>query len=148
VPPPPADRPTESTPAPDGDAGQLLGLPAAGPGSLAPFGRRLLGIFIDWLVADLVVFLFARQAFGAVEGIEVFYRLFAWIALTVLCLSVVAATFGHYVTGLQLRQVRPGFYPLQVLVRTLLLALVVFAVPSRDGRGFHDVIAGTVLVRR
>ena len=26
--------------------------------------------------------------------------------------------------------------------------IVVFAVPSRDGRGFHDVIAGTVLVRR
>ena len=62
MPPPPADRPTESTPAPDGYAGQLLGLPAAGPGSLAPFGRRLLGIFIDWLVADdrdhsLIVFL-------------------------------------------------------------------------------------------
>ena len=61
--------------------------------------------------------------------------------------EVVAATFGHHVTGLQLRQVRPGS-TLQVLVRTLLLALVVFAVPSRDGRGFHDVIAGTVLVRR
>ena len=121
-------------------AGELLGLPAAGPGSLAPLGRRFGGVIIDWVVAQGVVFLFARNAFGA-SGVVAL--------LTVLSLVFVAATFGHYVFGLQLRQVRPGNYPVQVLVRTALLCLFLPAIlTAKDGRGYHDVIAGTVLVRR
>ena len=45
-------------------------------------------------------------------------------------------------------RVRPGHFSLQVVVRTLLLCLLVPAVlTSRDGRGFHDVWAGTRIVR-
>lgn len=129
-------------------AGELLGIPAAGPGSLAPLGRRFGGVIIDWLVAQGVVFLFARNAFGA-SGAQSFVPLGVFALLTVLSLVFVAATFGHYVFGLQLRQVRPGNYPVQVLVRTALLCLFLPAIlTAKDGRGYHDVIAGTVLVRR
>ncbi len=42
----------------------------------------------------------------------------------------------------------PGVWPLQVLIRTLLLCFVVPAVlTSRDGRSFHDVAARTRIVR-
>ena len=95
-----------------------------------------------------VVFLFARNAFGA-SGARSFVPLGVFALLTVLSLVFVAATFGHYVFGLQLRQVRPGNYPVQVLVRTALLCLFLPAIlTAKDGRGYHDVIAGTVLVRR
>ncbi|HQV89945.1 MAG TPA: hypothetical protein PLA46_00075 [Phycicoccus sp.] len=78
-----------------------------------------------------------------------FVPLGVFALLTVLSLVFVAATFGHYVFGLQLRQVRPGNYPVQVLVRTALLCLFLPAIlTAKDGRGYHDVIAGTVLVRR
>ncbi|MCA0336577.1 MAG: RDD family protein [Actinobacteria bacterium] len=129
-------------------AGAALGLPASGSGSLARLGRRFVGVLVDWLVAQLVVFVVARDAFGA-AGAASFLPLAVFAVLTVLSLSVVAATFGHYVMGLQLRQVRPGTWPLQALIRTLLLCLFLPAVlTAKDGRGLHDVAAGTVLVRR
>jgi hypothetical protein len=129
-------------------AGAALGLPASGSGSLARLGRRFVGVLVDWLVAQLVVFVVARDAFGA-AGAASFLPLAVFAVLTVLSLSVVAATFGHYVMGLQLRQVRPGSFPLQVIVRTALLCLFLPAVlTAKDGRGLHDVLAGTVLVRR
>lgn len=129
-------------------AGQQLGLPATGPGSLAPLGRRFGGVLVDWLVAQLVVFVFVRSAFGA-SGAQSFLPLGVFALLTVLSLTFVAATLGHHLFGLQLRQVRPGNYVLQVIVRTALLCLFLPAIlTAKDGRGFHDVIAGTVLVRR
>ena len=68
---------------------------------------------------------------------------------TVLLVSLTGgATLGHRLFGLQVWKVRPGAFPLQVVIRTLLLCLVVPAVlTSRDGRGFHDVAAGTRIVR-
>ena len=58
------------------------------------------------------------------------------------------ATIGHRLFGLQVWKVRPGAFALQVVIRTLLLCLVLPAVlTSRDGRGFHDVAAGTRIVR-
>ncbi len=68
---------------------------------------------------------------------------------TVLLLALTGgATIGHRLFGLQVWKVRPGAFALQVVIRTLLLCLVVPAVlTSRDGRGFHDVAAGTRIVR-
>src|SRR5882757_1454029 len=36
---------------PPGYPGETLGLPKTGSGSLAPMGRRLLALLIDWLIA-------------------------------------------------------------------------------------------------
>jgi uncharacterized RDD family membrane protein YckC len=45
-------------------------------------------------------------------------------------------------------QVRPGAFPLQVAVRTVVLCLVLPAlITSKDGRAYHDVAAGTRIVR-
>lgn len=129
-------------------AGAPLGLPATGSGSLAPLGRRFVGVAVDWLIAQAVVYAFFRSAFGA-SGAASFVPLAVFAVLTVISLVAVAATFGHYLMGLQLRQVRPGSWPLQVLIRTALLCLFLPAVvTAKDGRGLHDVAAGTVLVRR
>lgn len=129
-------------------AGSLLGLPPAGPGSLAPLGRRFVAILLDWFVAQGVTWAFFHQAVGQ-TGARSFVPLAVFAVLTVVSLAAVAATLGHWLLGLQLRQVRPGTWPLQVLIRTLLLCLFLPAVlTAKDGRGLHDVAAGTVLVRR
>ncbi|MBK8730046.1 MAG: RDD family protein [Tetrasphaera sp.] len=129
-------------------AGSLLGLPASGPGSLAPFARRFVAVLIDWVLAQLVVAAFAWRSIQEGERLS-FVVLGVFGLLTWVSLSFVAATFGHFVMGLQLRQVRPGVGPLQALVRTVLLCLFLPAVlTAKDGRGLHDVAAGTVLVRR
>ena len=48
--------------------GQRLGLPQAGPGSIAPFGRRFAALAVDWLasllVANLIVGLVGNPDLG------------------------------------------------------------------------------------
>jgi len=133
---------------PQSYAGEHLGMPAAGPGSMAPLWRRALGLLVDWVLVQVV----AGLAFGAelgAGGVQSFVPLGILAVLNVLSITAFAATPGQALFGLHVLQLKPGSFPLQVVVRTLLLCLFLPAVLSaRDGRGFHDAIAGTVIVRR
>ena len=111
--------------------------------------RRFGALLVDWLIAQLIVVLVLRidtttggRAALAPVGVFALY--------TVLLLALTGgATVGHRLFGLQVWKVRQGAFALQVVIRTLLLCLVVPAVlTSRDGRGFHDVAAGTRIVLR
>ncbi|MBM6404093.1 RDD family protein [Phycicoccus sp. CSK15P-2] len=108
--------------------------------------RRLVAVVVDWLLAQLVA-----VAFIGIDtsrgGAAAFAPLGVFFVLTVVLVSLTGSTVGHRLLGLQVWQVRPGSFPLQVLVRTALLCLFVPAVLSgRDGRGLHDVAAGTRIV--
>ena len=118
---------------------------SSGP-ETAGFGRRLGAVVVDWLICQGVALLFlGTSSRGAAAA---FLPLGIFALLTFLFVSVTGSTVGHRLFGLQVWQVRPGSFPLQVLVRTLLLCLFVPAVLSTgDGRGYHDVIAGTRIVR-
>lgn len=151
---------------PTGD-GSATGLPAEGRGSQAWLGRRLVALAVDWALASAVGWGFFAgdpMAILAVFGLS-----------TLVLVGTLGHTVGHRVLGLhvarrvelvpqdeartaqeretlRLRRERalsfgPG--PLPALVRTVLLCLVIPAVVwGADGRGMHDVAAGTVLVRR
>jgi uncharacterized RDD family membrane protein YckC len=121
-------------------AGQRLGLPATGRGSLARLGVRLQAFLIDTAMCLLI-------AWG-------FWRDTAWstpvFALEVLVLTTfLGASAGQFLRGLRVMRLDgrpPG--PLRALVRTgLLLLLVPALIWDQDGRGLHDKVAGTVLVR-
>lgn len=130
----------------------------AGPG-LASTLRRGVAWLVDWVLCALVVFgllpydlvLEPGSApppmfLGAPQSSWVILGLFA--LENVLLVSLTGSTVGHRLLGMQVWQVRTGTFPLQVLVRTLLLCLFVPAlVTSKDGRGLHDVAAGTKIVR-
>jgi hypothetical protein len=141
--------------------------PSAPPSAQAPldppnagFGRRLVAWMIDWALCYLITFGVLgydlvldpgapRPAtfLGAPQSSWVLLGLF--VLENLLLVSTIGATVGHFVLGLQVWRVRAGVFPVQVLVRTLLVALVLPAlVPIRDGRCLHDVAAGTRLVRR
>ncbi|WP_315093765.1 RDD family protein [uncultured Cellulomonas sp.] len=143
--------------------GSRLGLPASGSGSLASLGRRVGALVIDWVACLLIsgtffasdpdAFLLSRGNPMATLGI--------FALENVLLVGSIGHTLGHRLVGLRVRRVFPGqasrdaawatMAPgfLSALVRTVLLCLVVPAVVwDADGRGLHDRVAGTAIVRR
>ncbi len=143
-------------PAPADPAPTDPGMPSPTPG--APSGseggpqtptflRRFGAVLVDWVFCQLVVVLLLRvDTTGG--GVASLTPLAVFAVENILLVSLAGSTLGHRLFGLQVWQVRPGHFSLQVVVRTLLLCLLVPAVlTSRDGRGFHDVWAGTRIVR-
>ena len=128
--------------------GQRLGLPERGPGSLAPLGRRVVAVLVDWLICTVIAAGLLGYRLGE-SGAAPFKPLAVFVLMNVLLVGTLGFTIGHRLLGL--RVVRLGGTnagPLLAVVRTVLLAVVIPAVIwDRDTRGFHDKLAGTVLVR-
>ena len=124
------------------------GMPPSGPGSLAPLGRRLGAVVVDWLLCELIaVGLF--QADLSTGGADSFIPLAVFAVENLLLVATLGFTVGHRLFGLQVRRTGPGVFAVQVAVRTVLLCLFVpVLIVGRDGRGLHDRAAGTVIVRR
>lgn len=126
--------------------GQRLGLPESGSGSLAPQGRRLGALIVDWAIAYFLAAAFGWQPSSA-QGQWGTIAIFA--AEHLLMLSLLGFTLGKRLFGLRVGRLGGPLTPLHVIVRTVLLLLVIPAVVwDQDGRGLHDRLAGTVEVRK
>ncbi|WP_420362021.1 RDD family protein [Curtobacterium aetherium] len=125
--------------------GKILGLPESGPRSMGSFGRRLLGLLIDWALASLVSLVIGT--YGAAGN---FVTLGIFAALQVVFIALLSGSFGHVCVGLRVVPIRGGYVGVwRPAVRTVLLCLVIPAlIHAKDGRPLHDAAAGTVLVRR
>ena len=124
--------------------GAALGLPADGPGSLAPFGRRVGQFAIDAIGAGLITALIT-----APEPPQL-WSLLTWAVLTVLFLLLTGQTPGMRLLGMRLAHPEQGrrLAPWRAVVRTLLLApLIPALVVDADGRGLHDRVSGTAVIR-
>ena len=112
--------------------------------------RRILALFVDWLVSTFVVI--------ALVGLDEYTETGAVSYLVLVCTScesavltwLAAGSFGKLVTGLRVvpvdGRVRP-LNPLKVLARQVLIVLVIPPLVFRhDGRGLHDMFAGTATV--
>lgn len=113
----------------------------------AGLGRRFIAVLIDWLLCQAIaVGLLGVQVTHG--GVDAFVPLGIFAVENLVLVGTVGSTIGHRLLGLRVLQARPGLYPVQVLVRTMLLCLFLPAIfTSSDGRGFHDVLAGTRIVR-
>ena len=133
--------------------GQRLGLPQRGPGSLAGLGTRVVAILIDWVISLFI----AAGLFGVplpfserpATGGQSFVVLAVLAVMNVALVGTIGTTIGHRVMGLQVRSVDGGRATvMQAIIRTVLLCLVVPAVVwDRDGRGLHDKVPNTVIIR-
>ncbi|NNM45313.1 RDD family protein [Knoellia koreensis] len=132
--------------------GERLGMPRAGAGSMGRFGRRLVGVVIDWVLCSLIATALFRVPlpFTAVAtGSQSLIVLGIFALENLLLVGTLGSTLGHRVVGLRVLSADgAAARPFQVLVRTILLALFLPAMFwDKDGRGLHDKAAGTVIVR-
>ena len=136
----PRDAPAEPT-----HGGERLGLPPDGVGSMARLGTRVLAFLVDSLAANGIAFVVFQS-----RGPAGVYVLGAFAVEVWLLTAFLGASLGHLVCGLEVLRLdhRPvGLW--RAFVRTGLLCLLIpAAIWDRDGRGLHDLAAGTVLVRR
>ncbi|MEQ7123419.1 RDD family protein [Actinopolymorpha sp. B11F2] len=134
-----------------GYAGQRLGLPEAGRGSLAGWGTRITALILDWFLANLAAFALVRDA-GIWQAPATGRDL---VPLAVFALEVWLMTaFVGASVGQRLRHlvvVRLDGAPVGVVRAFVRTALILLVLPplivDRDGRGLHDRLAGTALVR-
>jgi uncharacterized RDD family membrane protein YckC len=124
--------------------GASLGLPADGPGSLASFGTRVGAFLVDALLAALVAGLFTAPRLPGN------WSLLALAAIYVVMLVAFGQTLGMRLFRLRLAHPRQGqrLAAWRAVVRTALLMLLVPAlVVDADGRGLHDRLTDTAVVR-
>ena len=124
--------------------GASLGLPADGPGSLATFGSRVGAFVLDSIAAVLVAGLFTAP------HLPESWSLLSFAVITVVTLVLFGQTPGMRLVGLRLAHPRPGarLALWRAVVRTALLCLLVPAlVVDADGRGLHDRLTDTAVVR-
>ena len=141
-----ADHPaTTLTRVDDETRGARLGLPAAGPGSLAPLSRRVVALFLDWGASWLIALAVDRDAGDGAP---------TWLPLLVFALEVALLTwlgggsFGQRLVGIRVVGLQRRLGPGGAALRTLLIVLVVPPlVWDADGRGLHDRALGSAVVR-
>lgn len=128
---------------------RVLELPDSGPGSAGGIGRRIAALFIDWF-ACLAVALAVTGGLQSTAGDPGVVALAVFFAEVTILTWLQGASFGQRLLGLVVAPVgRPRVTALASAVRTLLLCLVIPAVVMQpNGRGLHDLAAGTVVVRR
>ncbi|WP_079032115.1 RDD family protein [Streptomyces specialis] len=129
-----------------GYRGERLGLPEEGPGSIAPFGRRVAAIFLDWGMCSLIAYgLLAQGRAADVPN----WTLLVFTVMVALTVGTVGMTPGKRIFGIRVVHLsgRRLSFPRAVL-RTLLIALLLPPlIWDRDSRGLHDRFSGAVQVR-
>ena len=120
--------------------GQGFGLPEHGQGSVASMPRRVLALFIDWLLSMLIAYWLTHSQFWTIVvfAIEV-YVLTATTGFTV----------GKRLVGIRTIRTNGDLVGFRwALVRTaILLTVIPPLLTDRDLRGLHDRASDTVVIR-
>jgi uncharacterized RDD family membrane protein YckC len=133
--------------------GNRLGLPEDGPGSVAGWGRRLLALLLDWLIAGLIASVVVGKPMWAGGNDYNSSHLAIFFVMTAILTGLAGGTIGHRICGLRIMNLKAEDAKqvglLGGLLRSLLVCLLIPAVVfDRDRRGLHDLAVKTVVVRR
>lgn len=135
--------------APLADADPAENRPVEGPGSIARLAPRAVALLIDWALCSVIAMGLLGYRWGG-SGAEGFKPLAVFAVENLLLVSTLGMTVGHRIMGMQVQRVSDGAAPglLAGAARTVLLCLAIPAVVTdSSGRGLHDKLAGTVIVR-
>ena len=110
----------------------------------ASLGRRFLALSIDWGLAYAISGLFKGQS-PHEHQLTVLAIFFAEIALMT---TLVQSSIGQKLTGLKVVDATTGGFvsPLRILGRSIMICLVLPAVFTKEGRGYHDLLSNTVVI--
>ena len=104
--------------------------------------HRMGALALDWLACTAVVRGFQMEG--------VFAPLLLFFVEVSLLTAFGGASFGHRMVGIKVVRFNDGAAPtpLQALIRTFLLCTVIFAITyDENGRGIHERLSGTYLVK-
>lgn len=140
----------DTAPSHDSYPGQSLGLPASGRGSLAPWGKRVVAIVIDWAASMVVALAF----FGTGVLTESGWR--SWMILTVFYVesavlsTLTGGSFGQLLTRIAVFRIdaKPLGFPRGLLRAALVCLALPALVVGPNRRGLHDMAANTVVINR
>lgn len=114
----------------------------------AGYGRRFVAISIDWAIASFSAALVIPLQSSALG--PSLMRLGVFVFEVALLTALTGASAGQRIMKLKVVTWPEYFFvrPKMILLRTFLIALVIPAVVTdQDGRGLHDRITGTVVVK-
>lgn len=115
---------------------------------MAPLGRRVLALLIDWVLSLVIAIGLFRMPVGGHGGSSFLPLAILFVESTVL-VGTLGHTIGHRVMGLRVELV--DGHPLRVVGAALRTMLMIMVVPplvwDGDGRGLHDKAVGSVIVR-
>jgi uncharacterized RDD family membrane protein YckC len=116
----------------------------------ASWGRRALALFVDWIASTLVVIVAMGLDDYSESNTAGFVVLAVFVVESALFTALIGGSFGQVATRLRVVDVDAdgGRVPLpKALARQLLIAVVVPPLIFRpDGRGLHDLMAGSATV--
>lgn len=137
---------------PDGWLGKSLGLPRDGENSVAPFSTRMMAFALDIVASSLIGALISSQLTDPSGTTRQLVGFGVLAVEHVVLVALTGQTFGMRLLGLKVLRLKdvsqvPGF--LTALLRTvpLLLSIGLTGFFTREGRGLHDLAAGSVVVR-
>lgn len=153
---PPPSEPGTPAQGPNDFAGQRLGLPKDGAGSLAGMGRRIGALLLDWFIAYGLAGLAVTFGFVSTENffssqIGSTAVMVVWLVLGVISVRLFGFTPGQYALGLRVASVDNRIHVGigRAIGRGLLVAFVIPALfTDGDGRGYQDRITATAVIRR
>lgn len=122
---------------------------AALPFETAPWGRRILALFVDWFACVLVVSLFT-PVYGVENQAGQWWVVLAFVVESSVLTALSGGSFGKLATRLRVVRSDGSGRPvglLGALGRSILITVVIPPLVFRpDGRGLHDLMAGTATV--
>jgi uncharacterized RDD family membrane protein YckC len=122
--------------------------------SVAPMGRRVAALVLDWVLCELIVAAVTRHSLASGAADSHYFSTMYWTLLVFglevwLLTAISGLTVGKRLLGIRTIRTnggRPGFG--WALLRTVLLLFVVPPLlADRDLRGLHDRASDTIVVR-
>lgn len=111
---------------------------------LASFRRRLVALFADWTLSYFAAIFLASLHWGPARPLQYLVFYFEVLLFT----ATTGASAGQRLMKLRVVSYPDGGYldPWRVALRTLFVILVIPALLTKAGRGYHDVIAKSMVV--
>jgi uncharacterized RDD family membrane protein YckC len=116
----------------------------------ASWGRRIVALFVDWFASTLVVVAVLGPSGWSEDPRSGAYTLIVFALESSVLTAVAGGSFGKLATRLRVVRNDGSGRPvdlLRSLVRQVMVCLVIPPLVFRpDGRGLHDLVAGSVTV--